>query len=58
MKLLMSKGGSISKELVKRVRQVLEDSWPNRAIGSPLPTVDAIAGRLQAKFSDLGRTKL
>jgi len=48
-------GGSITKELVKRVKRLLENDWPNRTTGSPLPSVEQIATKLQAKFDDLKR---
>ena len=48
-------GGSITKELAKRVKRLLENDWPNRTTGSPLPSVEQIATKLQAKFDDLKR---
>jgi hypothetical protein len=48
-------GGGITKQLVKRVKTLLEQDWPKRAPGSPLPGVEHIASRLQARFHDLSR---
>jgi len=47
--------GSMTKQLVKRVRQILEEGWPSRAPGSPLPSAEQLVGRLKSKFSDLSR---
>ena len=48
-------GGSLTKQLVKRVRLILDEGWSSRAPGSPLPSAEQIAVRLKVKFSDLSR---
>jgi hypothetical protein len=48
-------GGSITKDLFKRVQGLLKNDWPNRTTGSALPSVEQIATKLQAKFHDLKR---
>jgi len=48
-------GGSLTKDLVRRVNLLLAEQYPSRVAGSPLPSVEQIAIRLQARHDDLKR---
>lgn len=49
-------GGTMTKQLVQRVRKLLEESGGTRQPGAPLPSAEQVASRLQAKWHDLSRT--